>query len=47
VTTETRIACNDRADYRRMLAYWIAIRPASGFIRREILRLLARGCREA
>jgi hypothetical protein len=43
-TTETRIRCNDRAAFRRMLAYWILIRPASGLIRREMLRLLARDC---
>jgi hypothetical protein len=46
-TTETRIACNDRAAFRRMLAYWILIRPASGLIRWEILRLLARECAAA
>jgi hypothetical protein len=42
--TETRICCNDGAAFRRMLAYWILIRPASGLIRREMLRLLDREC---
>lgn len=44
VTTETRIACNDAHALARMRLYWIVIRPASGLIRREILRLLARDC---
>lgn len=44
VTTETRIACNDARALTRMRLYWLAIRPASGLIRREILRLLARDC---
>jgi hypothetical protein len=42
--TETRIACNDAAARWRMQAYWLAIRPASGLIRREMLRLLAARC---
>jgi hypothetical protein len=42
--TETRIACNDAAARWRMRAYWLAIRPASGLIRREMLRLLAARC---
>lgn len=46
-TTETRIRCNDGAAFRRMLGYWILIRPASGLIRREMLRLLARDCARA
>lgn len=44
VSTETRIACNDAAARWRMQLYWWAIRPASGLIRREILRLLAARC---
>lgn len=44
VVTETRIDCNDGAALRRMRLYWYLIRPASGFIRRETLRLLARRC---
>lgn len=42
--TETRIACVDAAALRRMRLYWWLIRPASGLIRRETLRLLARQC---
>jgi len=42
--TETRIDCNDAAARRAMQLYWLAIRPASGLIRREMLRLLARRC---
>ena len=43
-TTETRVSCNDEAALWPMTAYWVLIRPASGLIRREILRLLARRC---
>ena len=42
--TETRIHCNDAAARRAMTLYWLLIRPASGLIRREMLRLLARRC---
>ena len=42
--TETRIDCNDAAARRAMQLYWLAIRPASGLIRREMLRLLALRC---
>jgi hypothetical protein len=42
--TETRIDCNDAAARRAMRLYWLAIRPASGLIRREMLRLLALRC---
>lgn len=42
--TETRIHCNDAAARRAMTLYWLAIRPASGLIRREMLRLLAARC---
>jgi hypothetical protein len=47
VRTETRIRCNDRRAYRRMLPYWLLIRGPSGLIRREILRLLERECTAA
>lgn len=36
--TETRIGCPDRRTYLLMLPYWLAIRLASGWIRRRILR---------
>ncbi len=42
--TETRILCNDFAARWRMTLYWMLIRPASGMIRREMLRLLALRC---
>jgi len=42
VITETRILCDDARALARMRWYWALIRPASGLIRREILRLLAR-----
>lgn len=42
LSTETRIACPDAATRRRFHAYWTLIRPGSGWIRREMLRLVAR-----
>lgn len=45
--TETRIHGNDAAARRAMRCYWLLIRPASGLIRREILRLLARRCADS
>jgi hypothetical protein len=38
LTTETRVACVDRAAYRSFAPYWMLIRPFSGWIRREMLR---------
>jgi hypothetical protein len=35
--TETRVLCADAATRRRFRAYWILIKPASGWIRREML----------
>lgn len=40
LTTRTRIHGPDRATRLKLLAYWIAIRPTSGLIRRRILRLV-------
>jgi len=40
VTTQTRVLCADAAARRRFLPYWFVIRPASGLIRRAILRQL-------
>ena len=37
--TETRVWCSDRWARRRFRCYWYLIRPASGLIRREMLRL--------
>ena len=38
LTTRTRVWCGDDAVRRRFTAYWLLIRPASGFIRRRLLR---------
>jgi hypothetical protein len=42
LSTETRIFCTDGAARRRFRVYWYLIRPASGLIRREMLRLTKR-----
>lgn len=39
--TETRVACVDAAARRRFALYWGLIKPASGWIRREMLRAIA------
>ena len=41
--TETRVACTDADARRRFWRYWVLIRPFSGLIRREMLRLAKRG----
>lgn len=40
VTTETRILCTDKASKTKFRIYWFFIRPFSGIVRREMLRLL-------
>ena len=40
VTTQTRVLCADAEARRRFLPYWFVIKPASGLIRRAILRQL-------
>jgi hypothetical protein len=40
LATETRVAPLDEASRRRLRFYWFFIAPFSGFIRREILRIL-------
>jgi hypothetical protein len=47
VTTETRVACADRASRLRFAAYWVLIRPFSGLIRRQMLRAIRESCRLA
>ena len=42
LATETRVRCTDAASRARFRPYWLAIRPFSGWIRREILRLVER-----
>lgn len=40
VTTETRVKCTDACSRWKFRIYWILIRPFSGLIRREMLRLI-------
>lgn len=40
VSTETRIQCTDQASKNKFRVYWFFIRPFSGLIRIEMLRLL-------
>jgi len=47
LTTETRVRCPDRGVRRRFLPYWYAIRPASGIIRRAMLRSIRRAAEAA
>ena len=42
LSTETRAIANDDAARRRFALYWGLIRPASGLIRHDILRAIAR-----
>ena len=42
LATETRVWCTDPASRRRFLRYWRIVGPFSGWIRREILRLVRR-----
>lgn len=42
ITTETRIKCLDDASRRRFGRYWTLIRPFSGLIRLEMLRVIKR-----
>jgi hypothetical protein len=45
LATETRVWCTDAASQRRFRWYWRAIGPFSGWIRREMLRLVERDAR--
>ncbi|GAA6119587.1 hypothetical protein [Acidovorax sp. FG27] len=38
LTTRTRVWCGDDAALRRFRPYWLLIRPASGLIRRRLLK---------
>lgn len=38
LTTRTRVLCGDTAVHRRFRLYWLLIRPASGLIRRRLLK---------
>ena len=46
VTTETRVYCTDAASRRAFLRYWRLVRPFSGLIRREALRLVRRAAEQ-
>jgi hypothetical protein len=43
VGTETRVVATDDASRRSFRRYWFFVRPFSGLIRREALRLIKRG----
>jgi len=45
--TETRVACMGPRSRRWFLPYWVLIRPFSGLIRREMLRLAAKQAKKA
>lgn len=40
LTTETRILCTDDASRKKFSRYWFVIRPFSGLIRSQILKLI-------
>jgi hypothetical protein len=42
IDTETRVLCCDAATRRWFTLYWFVIRPWSGLIRRDMLRLMRR-----
>ena len=42
LSTETRVAATDPRTSRAFAAYWCLIRPGSGAIRREVLKVVAR-----
>jgi hypothetical protein len=42
LATETRVRCADAAALRRFRPYWALVRPASGAIRRLMLREIGR-----
>lgn len=45
LTTETRVYCLDKNALRRFTPYWYVIRPASGLIRRRILKAISHSAR--
>ena len=42
VATETRVRCTDAAAHRSFSRYWRVVRPFSGLVRREMLRVIRR-----
>ncbi len=47
LTTETRVWCPTAASRRRFRRYWVVIRPFSGLVRREWLRLIKQQAEKA
>lgn len=45
LTTETRVHCMDENALASFRPYWYLIRPVSGWIRRRMLKTIARTCR--
>lgn len=47
LSTETRVICGDAASRAKFRAYWLLVRPFSGWIRIVMLREIARTCARA
>lgn len=47
LTTVTRVLCLDRAARRSFVRYWFFVRPFSGLIRQEALRIVKRNAESA
>lgn len=47
LSTETRVLCGDATSRLKFRAYWLLIRPFSGWIRIVMLRAVAHECRRA
>lgn len=45
LSTQTRVVCGDAASRLKFRAYWLFVRPFSGWIRIVMLRAVARECR--
>lgn len=47
LTTETRVICLDPASRRAFRIYWLFVRPFSGLVRREVLRVVRQAAEES
>ena len=47
LTTETRVICLDPASRRAFRLYWLFVRPFSGLVRREVLRIVKKSVEES
>ncbi len=47
LTTETRVICLDPTSRRAFRLYWLFVRPFSGLVRREVLRVVKRSAEES